>query len=65
MKDEMEKPGLSPEHQALVENSQRLIRKTKELVTDLEADIEKQEKILAKQRIELRNLLKELGVEEN
>jgi hypothetical protein len=49
----------------LVEGSRRMVDKTKKFVTELEEDIERQEKLLAKQRKDLNRLLDNLGIEKD
>lgn len=60
--DETEKPIIDTEQQRLIERSLRLIQKTKNHITNLRRDIENQEEILTRQRIELNKLLEDLGI---
>jgi hypothetical protein len=47
----------------VIEKSRRTVERTKLLVLDLETDIRRQEKLLARQREDLKELLDELGIE--
>jgi hypothetical protein len=63
--DESKKLIIDVEHQRLIEESERIVKQTKDLVAYLRRDIDDQEKILAKQRIELNKLLRNLGVKDD
>ncbi len=48
-----DKPKDESEHKETFDNSQRMIERTKDLVSRLKKDIESQEKLLARQRADL------------
>jgi hypothetical protein len=63
--DESKQLIIDAQHQKLIEESERMVKQTKNLVAYLRNDIDDQEKILAKQRVELDNLLRNLGVKDD
>ncbi len=58
-------PDINPKHHRVVMESALLVERTKDFVANLRKDIERQEKILAKQRLELDKLLKDLRLKDN
>jgi flagellar biosynthesis chaperone FliJ len=53
------------EVKSLIESSRRMVEQTKIFISQLENDIQRQEKALAEQRKNMNKLLDELGIEKD
>ena len=63
--DESKKLIIDVEHQSLIEASGRMIEQTKERIAYLRSHIDNQEKMLAKQRVEMSKLLRNSNVKDD